>query len=72
MSFNQVLYVFHAKLDMGFGQGKSWNFHGICQENDGVSIGFGLISDLVSFFTKLQSKRNEKIDITFFTGSQRL
>ena len=24
---------------------KSWNFLGICQENDGVSIGFGLIFD---------------------------
>ena len=22
---------------------KSWNFHGICQENDGISSGFGLI-----------------------------
>ena len=22
---------------------KSWNFHGICQENDGTSIGFGVI-----------------------------
>ena len=27
------------------GKFKSWNFHGICLENDGISIGFGLIFD---------------------------
>ena len=33
------------KHDMDFGQVQVWNFHGICQENDGISIGFGLIFD---------------------------
>ena len=41
---------------------KSWNFHGICQENDGICIRFVLI------FEKLPSKRHEKIPVTFFTG----
>ena len=41
-------------------EGKSWNFHGICWENDGVP------SDLVSLWTKLPSTRHEKIRITFF------
>ena len=42
---------------------KSWNFHGICEENDGISIGFGVIFD--------QTKRHEKVHVTFFTGHLR-
>ena len=43
----------------------SWNFHGICEENDGISR-----ADLVSFpnQTKLPSKRYEKIHVTFVSG----
>jgi len=35
---------------------KSWNFHDICEEVDGIFIEFGA---MVSFSTKLQSKRHE-------------
>ena len=48
MSFIQVLFVLHAQTWHGFyilGKFKSWNFHDICQENDGISIGFCLILD---------------------------
>ena len=38
---------------------KLWNFHGDCQENDGISR-----ANLVSFSTK----RHETIRVTFFTG----
>ena len=54
--------------DMDFGSSwlkfKSWNFHGVCYENDGISIGFRLICDA----TKLPSKGHEGIRVTFFTG----
>ena len=33
------------KHDMDLDKFKSWNFHGILQENDGISIGFDLIFD---------------------------
>ena len=40
---------------------KLWNFHYICQENDGLSIAFGLIFDQTAV------KRYETIRVTFFT-----
>ena len=46
MSFIQVLFVFRMlEHDMDFGQGQVMEFPGICSENDGISIGFGLIFD---------------------------
>ena len=52
---------------------KSWNFYGICSERDENFIGFAkkvtrFPSALALFSTKLQSKRHEKIRVTFFTG----
>ena len=41
---------------------KSWNFHGICWENDGIPIGFRLIFDQTAV------KRHETIHVTFFTA----
>ena len=43
---------------------KSWNCHGICQENYRIFTKFGLIS------TKLPSKRHEEIHVTFFTCNE--
>ena len=42
----------------------SWNFHGIYQENDGISR-----ADLVSFPTTLLSKRHEKSLSHFLQGT---
>ena len=61
--FVQVLFVFH---------GITW--HGLCTcASHGVYMAFtkkmmGFPSDLMSFLTKLRSKRLEKIRVTFFTG----
>ena len=46
MSFIQVLFVYHSKTwQWILDKFKSWNFHDIYQENDGICIGFGLIFD---------------------------
>ena len=62
MSFSQVLFVFHAGAWHGF-----WR-----SSNPGISVAFakkmmGFSSDLVSFLTKLPSKRHEKMHVIFFT-----
>ena len=59
MSFFQVSFVFHAD----FGESKSWNFYDVRQENDGISIGFGVIFDQNEW-----KKEVKKIHVTFFTG----
>ena len=63
MSFPQVLFVFHAAKWHGFWTSSS---HGISMVFAKKLMGFP--SDLVSFPTKLPSKREEKIRVTFFTG----
>ena len=63
MSFIQVLRVFHANTRHGFWTNSS---HGIPMAFAQKMMGFP--SDLVSFSTKLPSKRHEKIRVTFFTG----
>ena len=40
---------------------KSWNFHGIFQENDGISIRFDII------FDQTPVKRHERIYVAVFT-----
>ena len=48
MSFVQILFVFRCSnmtMPWMLDKAKSWNFHGICQENDWISIGFGLIPE---------------------------
>ena len=59
----QDLFVFHAGTWRGF-----WT-----SSSHGISVAFaekmmGFPSDLVSFLTKLSSKRHKKIRVTFFTG----
>ena len=63
MSFIQVLLVFHAQTWHGFWKSSS---HGISRAFAKKMMGFP--SDLVSFLTKLPSKRHEKIRVTLFTG----
>ena len=63
MSFIQVLCVFHVQTWHGFWTTSSHGiFMTIAKEMMGVP------SDLMSFSTKLTSKRHEKIRATFFTG----
>ena len=61
MSFIQILFVFHAGTWHGFWKSSS---HGISMAFAKKMVGFP--SDLVSFSTKLPSKRHEKIPITFY------
>ena len=65
MSFIQVLFVFHAQTWHGFWTSSS---HGIFMAFAKKMMWFP--SDLVSFSTKLRSKRREKIRVIFFTGVQ--
>ena len=63
MSFNQLLFVFHAGTWHGF-----WT-----RSSHGISMVFvkklmGFPSDSVSFPTSPPSERHEKIPVTFFTG----
>ena len=64
MSFIQVLFVFHARTWHGFWTSSS---HEIFVAFRKKMAGFP--SDLVSFLTKLPSKRHEKIRVTFFKGN---
>ena len=61
--FILVLFVLHAQKWDGFWTSSS---HGIFMAFAEKMMGFP--SDLVSFPTKLSSKRHEKIPVTFFTG----
>ena len=63
MSFIQVLLVFHAQTWHGFWTSSSHRTSAILVKK---MMGFSL--DLVSFSTKPQSKRHEKIPVTFFKG----
>ena len=64
MSFFQVLFVFHAQTRPGFWTSSS---HGISMAFAKKTMGFP--SDLTPFSIKLPPKRQEKIPVTFFTGS---
>ena len=62
-----MLYLFSKlKYDMDFGQVQG-SSHGISMAFAKKMMGFP--PDLVSFLTKLPSKRRGKIHVTFFTGN---
>ena len=63
MSFIQILFVIHAQTWHGFWISSS---HGISMAFAEKMMGFA--SDLMSFLSKLPSKRHGKIRVTFFTG----
>ena len=63
MSFIHVLFMFHAQTLYRFWTSSS---HGISMAFAKKMMGFP--SDLVSFSTKLPSKRHETIRVRFFTG----
>ena len=65
MPFTLVLFIFHAQTWQGF-----WT-----SSRHGISMAFakkmmGFPSDLVSFSTKLPSKGQGKITVTFLTGGK--